>query len=209
VGGFILGAAFPLIECPAAYVAHVLGYGSVWGVWGITYWVRATGLAEYQTIDFRGLSMGQNIIMAALKLILIGSVSTVAWLRRKADGARFFATLGIIWTLVFVFAPGAVVQYMPWFAPFILLLSPRWWAWLTGASTVFMVSYYHPAAEYQFPWVLAYPKKEEANPWSNLPWAVFIGLLIYQIWKARNAARLRTAGPALEAAPEPEPLTAG
>jgi len=208
VGGFLLGAAVPLIQCPSAYVAHVLCYSSVWGMWGVTYWVRETGLEMFHTLDFRNLSLEQTAIMASLKAILFGGTMTVSWLRRKAAPVELFSTLGIIWTIVFVFAPGAVVQYMPWFAPFILMLTPRWWAALTAASTIFMVSYYHPAAEYRFPWDLAYPKIEESNPWSNLPWVIFIALLVHQIMRVRAEIRLHQTAPLIGTSPETETAAA-
>ncbi len=188
--GFFLGAAVPLVQCPHAYISHVLGYGSVWGAWGLTYWLRLTGMPDLQIVDFRNLSAHQNAVMAVLKLIIVGTVTVIAWKRRNKGGNEFFATLGMIWTVVFVFAPGGAVQYMPWFAPFILMLSPRWWAALTAASTVVLVVYYHPNAKWQFPWDLAQASDDRWIPWTNLPWAVFLGIGIYVARKAWMESRV-------------------
>jgi uncharacterized membrane protein len=176
----LAGAAWGLINCPAAFLRNVFGYGSYWGVWGVTYWLRQTGLKEFQLMDFTGLSMAQNRVFLALKVITLAGVLTLAWRRRKLGGLDFFATVGAAFTWIFVFAPGAAVQYMVWFAPFVLLLSPRWWAALTAGSTIYMARYYHVTSRFEFPWHCAFPKGTEMpywGPWMNLAWGVFIALL--------------------------------
>ncbi len=38
----LAGAAWGLINCPAAFLRNVFGYGSYWGTWGVTYWLMQT-----------------------------------------------------------------------------------------------------------------------------------------------------------------------
>jgi len=209
VGGFFAGAALPLIQCPVNYISHVLAYGSVCGVWGITYWLHTLNIDGFDKVDFRSLSFIQNCTMNILKLIIVCLATGLAWRRRKSTGVELFATLGMVWTLFFVFAPGAVVQYMPWYGPFVLLLAPRWWAALTAATTIFMVSYYHPASESHFPWVLAQPTPQQfswSEPVSNLPWAIFTALFVVLARQAWREYRLEGTEPSRISAPAAEPI---
>jgi len=176
----LAGASWGLINCPAGFLRNVFGYGCFWGGWGFTYWLRQTGIKDFQLMDFEDLSVAQNRVTLALKVILIAGLLTLAWRRRKLGGLEFFTTLGAAFTWIFVVMPGAGPQYMVWFAPFILLLSPRWWAALTAGSAIFMVRFYHSTSHYHFPWDMSFPKPAEAPywaPWTNLAWGTFIALL--------------------------------
>jgi hypothetical protein len=179
----LAGAAYGLINCPGAFIRNVFGYGSLWGGWGFTYWLRQTGASEFQIMDFSGLTEAQNLTMLALKVILIAGMLILAWQRGKLGGLEFFTTLGAAFTWFFIFTSGAGVQYMVWFAPFILLLSPRWWMALTTGSTIYMARFYHSTAQYHFPWDLSFPKGTEVPywaPWTNIVWGTFIALLVFQ-----------------------------
>jgi hypothetical protein len=92
---------------------------------------------------------------------------------------------------------------MVWFAPFLLLLSPRWWAALTAGSTVFLFRFYHSTSGYHFPWDIALPRDPQDAYWgpsTNLVWGTFIALVL-----CRAAAWLLLEKPAVEAAPAPIP----
>jgi hypothetical protein len=176
----LAGAAWGLINCPAAFLRNVFGYGSYWGTWGVTYWLQRTGIHDFGLISFTGLTPAQNHVILALKVITVAGVLALAWRRRKLGGLEFFTTVGAAFTWIFVFAPGAGVQYMVWYAPFILLLSPRWWAVLTAGSAVYMARFYHSTSGYHFPWDVALPKGPEIIYWgssTNLVWLTFIALL--------------------------------
>ena len=180
-GGLMLaGAAWGLVNCPAAFLRNLFGYGSYWGSWGATYWLMRTGVKDFGLMDFEGLTVAQGRVILALKAIMLAGMLTLAWRRRKLGGLEFFTTLGAAFTWLFIFMPGAGAQYMVWYAPFLLVLSPGWWAALTAASAVFMARFYHSTAGYHFPWDLALPKGPEAPywaPWTNLAWGLFIALL--------------------------------
>jgi hypothetical protein len=176
----LVGASYGLVTCPKAFLTNVFGYGSFWGGWGISYWLKKTGLKQFHIVDCVGLSPAQIHIMTALKVVLLVGLLTMAWRRRKLGGMEFFTTLAAAFTWIFVVMPGAGPQYMVWFAPFLLVFSGRWWLALTVGSTIFMARFYHSTAGYNFPWVFCYPKGPEYPYWapfSNLPWGVFLMLL--------------------------------
>jgi hypothetical protein len=186
VSGSILlaGASWGLIHCPAAFARNVFGYGSFWGGWGVTYWLRQSGAKDFQVMNFEVLTPAQHHVMLALKLVLLAGMLTLAWRRRKLGGMEFFTTISMAFTWIFVTAPGAGAQYMVWFAPFILLAWPRWWAALTVGSAIFMARFYHSTSQYHFPWDMSFPRGPETPywaPWTNLVWGTFLALLCWQI----------------------------
>jgi hypothetical protein len=176
----LAGNAIPLIQYPALYLQKVFGYGSYWGSWGITYWLRDTGLAAFQKFDFQELSSAQVQVAWLLKALIVGAIAAVAWRRRAVEDRAFLDTLTAAFALVFVFAPGAGPQYLVWTAPFLAWSAPRWYALITLCSAAFMASFYHSTADWHFPWDLAYPNGWEYifwGPWTNLPWVAFCLLL--------------------------------
>jgi uncharacterized membrane protein len=178
----LAGAAWGLIHCPGPFLKNVFGYGSYWGVWGITYWLRMTGIKDFGLVSFVGLTPAQNHVISILKVITVAGVLTLSWRRRKLGGLEFFTTLGAAFAWIFVFTPGSGTQYMVWFAPFILLLSPKWWVWLTAGSSIYMAVFYQSVAHH-FPWNIAVPTGQEVpiwTPWSNLAWGVFVAMLVFR-----------------------------
>jgi hypothetical protein len=179
----------------------------------VTYRLRETGLPAFQVRSYFDLTAAQNAVMFLLKVIIIGGTGALAWRRRHVRPVDFFSTLGAAWVLIFVFAPGVFAQYFVWFAPFILLLAPAWWAALTLGSVVVMVAYYHPASNYHFPWVVARALDgllDLWTPWSNVPWAIFIACLIFQArkWWQLTAAEPASAAPLTPLSGVKEPLAA-
>ena len=176
----LAGAAWGLIHCPAAFLRNVFGYGIYWGTWGVTYWLRKTGIKDFGLMDYKDLSVMQNHVIMVLKAIMIAGVLTLAWRRRKLGGLEFFTTLGAAFTWIFIFMPGLGPQYMVWFAPFLLLLSPGWWTALAVGSSVYMARFYHSTSQYHFPWAASIPQGPEVpfwGPWASLVWFTFIALL--------------------------------
>jgi uncharacterized membrane protein len=199
----LAGASWGLINCPAAFLRNVFGYVSFWGGWGVTYWLRQTGIKDFQVMDFEEQSPLQNHVALVLKVILLAGLLTLAWRRRKLGGLDFFVTLGAAFAWIFVVMPGAGPQYMVWFAPFILLLSPRWWLAITACATVYMTRFYHSAAHYHFPWDMAFPQMAQVPywaPWTNLAWGAFIALVC-----CRAGSWLLLEKPALAVSPASTP----
>ncbi len=195
------GAAWGLVNCPGGFLRNLFGYGSYWGSWGVTYWLRETGISDFRLMSFEGLTPAQNHVITAMKVIMLVGLTVLAWRRRRLGGMEFFTTLGAAFTWIFVAMPGAGVQYMVWYAPFVLLMAPRWWAALTAASVVYMARFYDSTAQHHFPWDLALPHGPEAPywaPWTNLVWGTFIVLLVC---KARGWLLIESRGE--KAAPGP------
>ena len=198
----LAGASWGLIHCPAAFFTRVFGYGSLWGGWGITYWLRATGAREYQIMFFEGLTPAQNHVMLALKLLLLAGMLALALRRRKLGGLEIFTTLGLAFTWIFVTAPGAGTQYMVWFGPFILIAWPRWWLALTAGAAIYMARFYQVTAQNHFPWNLSFPRGRQTPywaPWTNLAWGLFVALFCWQftLWlRARRGAPVPDAAAA-------------
>ena len=114
----------PLLHFPMLFAKNVLAYGSYWGIWGITYLFRLTGLHDFSRLSFFDLEPAQNIIITVLKVIIIGAALWIAWQHRQARGRAFVESIAYTWLVFFVFAPGVCPQYLIWLAPFILILSP-------------------------------------------------------------------------------------
>jgi uncharacterized membrane protein len=108
----------PLLKFPVLFAKNVLAYGSYWGIWGVTYLFRATGLPEFSRLSFFDLEPAQNIIMTVLKLIVVSAALWIGWQYRYARGRAFVESLAYTWLVFFVFAPGVCPQYLIWFAPF-------------------------------------------------------------------------------------------
>ena len=200
---FLLGSAWPLLQCPGAYAHKVLGYGSYWGTWGVTYWLHQTGLSAFQVVDFKGLSSAQNSISSCLKFATVGAVLLLGWRRRKVAGPEFATTMTAAFAAIFVFAPGAGPQYLVWFAPFLAWSAPRWYAAITGCSAAYMAAFYHPSAKWQFPWDMAFPQGWEISvwgPWMNLPWGAF---LIFAACEGRRWWKAEATAPSNELPPAP------
>ena len=210
----LVGWAPALLGAPKEFLGNVLGYQGYWGIWGLSYWLRASGAAVFEKVGFAELSGAQIIVMSVTKYLIIGSVLAVAWWRRKSDAPGLFTTLAWVWALFFVCATGIAPQYFVWLAPFLLVVTPRWFAAVTAAASVFMFVFYNVtsnvttkegkvtggdpwAMPWEHPWNLSNSQNVHIawwGPWQTLPWVVLIGCLAWltmRIWKER----VQNAGP--------------
>ncbi len=182
----LAGWSYPLVTIPATFLKNVLGYSSNWGGWGIPYWLSQTHAAAFIPAGFSGLTPIQLAIMSALKFIIITAALLLAWRRRTLPPAQLFATVALVWAVFFVFAPGVGAQYLVWFSPFVLITSPRWFAVITAASTVFLFVFYDTICG-GLPW---YHGASTADllpgwaGWSNLPWLALVAFLAVSIRRA-------------------------
>jgi hypothetical protein len=179
----------PLLKFPALFAKNVLSYSGFWGIWGITYWLRLTGLPEFKVVNFFHLPVLERVVITILKLVIIGAVLLIAWRRRKLSGKRLFDSLAYAWIIFFVFAPGVCAQYVVWLAPFVLVLSPVFYGWLAASSSLFLFFFYNVTAG-EFPWYVAV-STDKLNtvwtPWSIWPWTTLIlGMIL--LWKKAAAA---------------------
>lgn len=188
VASLILWAE-PLIKFPTLFIKNVFSYGSFWGIWGITYWLRLTALPQFARVSFFNLLPVQNIIIDVLKVLIIAAVFMIAWRRRKLGERGLTDSIAYVWIVFFVFAPGACAQYMVWLAPFILILSPQFYLWLTVTSTLFLFFFYNITA-HGLPWYMAISTNTlntTWTPWTIWPWTVLaIGMVLLWV-KAKSA----------------------
>ena len=175
----------PLFHYPFAYAKNVFGYGSFWGMWGITYWLRQSGWSEFSRASFYDLSAAQNLTVSFLKLTIIAAVIVLAWRRRKMTSeSALFASLAHTWVIFFVLSPGIGTQYLVWAAPFILTLSSQFYAAFTAGSSLFLFFFYNTISR-GLPWYGGISNgdfKIDWTPWSIWPWAILVvGTVL--LWK--------------------------
>ena len=199
----LTGWAVPLLFLPDTFLHQVLGYNSNWGSWGVTWLLRLTGSPVFAPAGFRDLTTTQLTIMLCLKIIIVAAALCIAWRRRSLPATQLPATLTIIWTVFFVFAPGVGAQYLVWFAPFLLLTSARWSAAITAASAIFLFAFYTTTSG-GLPWYHAVSTAELLPrwvAWSALPWFTLFAFLIARVIGQREA--ITQPGPNSKA---PQPL---
>lgn len=202
----LIGWSYPLLFIPKTFIKDVLGYGSICGVWGITFLLRMTDIPSLRDIAFVQPSPAQVWISTALKLLIVVLALAIAWRRRKRDSHEIFQTLALIWASFFVFAPGFGAQYLAWLIPCFLLANERWFAWLLGASSFALLVFYDTISGSTLlhgkPWRQGFTVHSIASKWTwalVAPWLVLVAFLAWQAWRASQAAKK----PAVEAEGEP------
>ena len=176
----LAGWSLPLLAIPTIFLKDVIDYGSVWGVWGIPYFLRLTGHPAFAGIQMFEPTRAQSAVMLALKLMIIPSVIVIAWRRRGVEPMQVFKTLALVWTVFFVLAPGFGAQYLVWLAPCFLVASEFWFAALTVTSSIALFIFYN-AISNGMPWMMGFNLLSTARiwvPWLALPWAVLAAFLI-------------------------------
>ena len=171
----------PLTTFPGLFIKNVLSYGSYWGLWGITYGLRSTGNNAFGAM-LVNQSLVQVLIATLLKMLIIASVVAIGWRRRHLNGRGVLESIALGWIVFFVFSPGVCAQYLVWPAPFLLILSPRLFAVLTGACSLFLFVFYNSIC-HGLPWYLGISTNALVSqwaPWGLIAWAAFIaGLALY------------------------------
>jgi len=169
-------------------VKNVLGYGGFWGIWGLTYCLRLTGLHEFSKVSFFNLSGTQNAITMTLKVIVVLSILLLAWRRKKLPPPALFASIAYAWMIFFVLSPGVAAQYLVWLAPFVLLLSPTFYGFLVAGSSIFLFAFYTITSG-GFPWYSAYASTKLSAIcalWAVIPWLTLVGGLFALVLSARR-----------------------
>ena len=180
---------YPLVKFPALVIKNIFAYSSIWGIWGISYWLRLTGWPEFGKITYHDLSRGETLVGTGLKILIVACVLVIAWRRRAVSGRGLFESLGYAWLVFFIFSPGIAAQYMIWLAPFVLALSPSASVYLLLSSTLFLFVFYNTIAS-GLPWFYAVSINsmvDSWSPWSNWPWAVLLSMAIVFWRKAVRA----------------------
>lgn len=173
-----------LLKFPMFFIKNVFSYGGLYGVWGITYWLRLTGWSSFGTVSDESLTPSQRIVGLVLKAFIVACVFLLAWRRRKLDADGAVRSIGYAWIIFFIFSPAVAPQYMVWLMPFLVLLSPPLFAYLTLASSLFLFFFYNFNSD-AFPWYFVlskYRPNSDWVPWSLWPWAILIAGIIV-LWK--------------------------
>ena len=184
----LLLCAEPLLRSPVSLVKNVLSYGSFWGIWGLTYCLRMTGLHEFNKVSFFNLSGTQNAVIMILKIIVVLGILLLGWRRRKLPPPALFASIGYAWMVFFVLSPAVAAQYLVWLAPFILLLSPTFYGFLVAGSSIFLFAFYTITSG-GFPWYLAHASNKLnviCGQWALVPWLTLVGGLFAFVLSARR-----------------------
>jgi uncharacterized membrane protein len=169
----------PLLGFPELFVRNVLAYGSQWGCWGITYWLRLTHYSQFDVIGFVNLPPAATFVATLLKEVIAVAILVIGWRRRYLSAAAMICSIAYAWLVFFALSPGFCTYYLLWLAPFVLLQSPRLYAWLTAASSLFLFVFYNSLAG-GFPWHTAVGKFSDPNrfnliaPWALWAWAIVI-----------------------------------
>lgn len=186
----LAGWSVPLFLIPGTFLAHVLGQNSIWGWWGFTFLLRLTGLPALHSAS-PPYSAAQTAVILVLKVVVIGTVLTLAWRRRALPAAELFSTLALAFLVFLVCAPGFGVQYLLWLPPFLLLLSMRWSVAVMAASSVGLFVFYDSISGSEMPWdkgLVIQPHIGTWGPWLLVPWATLAACLIAQLWALRAKA---------------------
>jgi hypothetical protein len=122
---------------------------------------------------------------------LISAVIIIGWRRRCLRESAAVKSIAYAWMIFFVFSPGICPQYLVCLAPFVLVLSPAFYGWLTFASSLFLFFLYNGLAR-GLPWFIGFARNNLdgfnlLTPWSVWPWAVLICEMIL-FWKRAVAA---------------------
>jgi Glycosyltransferase family 87 len=181
----LAGWAFPLAVCPTRFLGNVLGYNSVWGLWGVTYWLMRSGLPGLQHVDHTNLPFAEWMVMTGLKGFVIACVFWIAWrYRRERD---VWIPIAAAWACFFAFAPGGSVHYFIWPAPFLAVAVPRLSIFLLGTASIFQILCYNAAAN-GMPWMKAtfkgFGPMFAHHAWADLAWAGFVGWAVFELIKS-------------------------
>jgi hypothetical protein len=191
----------PLLEYPKIFLHNVFGYGSYWGIWGITYWLCRLPNPQLHLISFYDLHPLQNHIMTGLKIVVVTGILIVAWRRRTQPAAdSIFATLSYSWAVFFVFSPGVLLHYLAWPSCIMLLHARRWWLF-TLATNSFFLLWCYTVINHGFPWdkgLFTAAVIHEWIGWSNVPWLAYVSFLGFFAAKAlaERANPVSTGAPA-------------
>ncbi len=197
----VLGWLQPLLLAPEPFFRHVLAYNSTWGWWGVTYLLSKSGIPEFRgVVSAVAANPLQGLVVAGLKLLIVGGALALAWRRRRVPPLELFSTVALVWVVFFALAPGFGVQYLAWVGPFFLLFSVRWSVVMTAAGSVALFVFYH-SVSHGFPWNRGFDLKTTFGIWAPallLPWAIF-AFLLRDVWKELHHPT--TGGPAAPVAP--------
>jgi uncharacterized membrane protein len=175
----------PLTQFPALFIRNVFCYNGFWGSWGIGYWLKLTQWSQLSG-SFFNLPIAAAAVSWLLKIGITGAVVLLAWRRRHLSDRALLDSFAYAWVVFFVFAPSIGSQYLVWLAPFILLLSPKFYGWLTFSCTLALFFLYNNLSG-GLPWYIGIARNNSnaassTHAWMLWPWATLLaGMIVF--WK--------------------------
>ncbi len=145
---FAIGSTPFLWQAPGLVWERVFGYGSVYGVWGLSRlmsWISAATGVDLFNEFFR--FAGPYMVAGGMALLGL-------WMARRFPRSPLVMRLGLVACLFLVLTPGFGLQYLAWVAPWGVLLGPEALLLVQFAGTLFLVSVYNYWSD-TFPWYLA------------------------------------------------------
>jgi uncharacterized membrane protein len=170
----LLNVAFwiqPLTKFPLLFFRNVFSYNSYWGGWGISYWLKLTHWSQFNG-SFFNLPIAATLVAWTLKIGIVFAVILIAWRRRRLSEEALLDSFAYGWIVFFVFAPSSCPQYMVWLAPFILLLSPKFYGWLTLATTLALFFLYNDLTG-GLPWYIGIARNNSTGASSTATWMIW------------------------------------
>ncbi len=191
----------PLIKFPALFFRNVFSYNGFWGGWGISYCLKLTHWSQFSS-GFFNLPAAARIVAWALKLGIISVVILIGWRRRQLSERALLDSIAYAWITLFVLAPSICAQYMVWLAPFILILSPKFYGWLTLATASMLFFFYNNITG-GLPWYIGIARNTanragSPDVWMLWAWGTLVvGMILF--WK--NAIVMNSSSPGERAVP--------
>jgi hypothetical protein len=145
---FAAGSMPFLWQAPGLIFERLLGYSSIFGVWGVGRFLSWLSSAT-------GFSLFNDAFRSGGRYLAVGALASLGvWIARRYPRTPLAVRLGLLSSLFLVLTPGFGVQYLAWVAPWAVLLGPEALLLFQFAGTVFLVSVYNFWSG-AFPWYLA------------------------------------------------------
>lgn len=181
-----IGSAPWFYQDPILVLSRLLGYGSVYGNWGIPQ--TLTWLAAVS-----GFDLPNRFFQAAGKYLTAGALAAGGvWLQKRYPSTPLRLRLGCLASLFFLVTSGFGVQYLAWIAPWGAFLGPEVLLLFNFSATVFLTSVYTYWGG-EFPWRLA--NSLNKAPYSGLIigygilcWASILALFLAFLMRIRAEA---------------------
>lgn len=121
--GVFLAASLPYMAQDPMVLRNALGYGPIYGNWGIPQILAIFTTVQYAHQPFEPLGV-HGMIAAGLKYLTWIVIVIEAWLMNRKQ-VSLYQQCGVIISIVLFLAPGFGPQYLVWLVPFVPALGLR------------------------------------------------------------------------------------
>lgn len=186
LGATWVALAMPfLAQNPLLVLRQILGYGSLFGYWGLG-WLMARVPPKLARLEALYADYGKYALLALLVYL--------AWRMNRRDDRPPLLLQGAVIALTFLaLTPGFGVQYLAWGLPWVVMLGAGASALFYAASGGYLFAVYHFYAG-ALPWRLA--DMTRLGVWDQPRHLEVLGLgcwavVVYLAWRAFRASRAR------------------